>query len=60
MAPTGERKDKRASNRKIEDSESSAQGTKKKRKKRQEKGETNIVHIYRKDERVVTRVEVHH
>ena len=60
MAPTGERKDKRASNRKIEDSESSAQGTKRKRKKGHEKGETNIVHIYRKDERVVTRVEVHH
>ena len=59
MAPTGERKDKRASNRKIEDSESSAQGTKKK-KKGHEKGETNIVHIYRKDERVVTRAEVHH
>ena len=60
MAPTGERKDKRASHRKIEDSESSAQGTKKKRKKRHEKGETNIVHIYRKDGRVMTRAEVHH
>ena len=59
MAPTGERKDKRASNRMIEDSESSAQGTKK-RKKGHEKAETNIVHIYRKDERVMTRVEVHH
>ena len=58
MAPTGERKDKRASNRKIENSESSAQETKK--KKGHEKGETNIVHIYRKDERVVTRAEVHH
>ena len=61
MAPTGERKDKRAFNRKIEDSESSAQGTKKKKKKKgHEKGETNIVHIYRKDERVMTRAEVHH
>ena len=60
MAPTGERKDKRASNRKIEDSESSAQGTKKKKKKGHEKEETNIVHIYRKDERVMTRAEVHH
>ena len=49
MGPTGERKDKRASNGKIEDSESSAQGTKKKRKKGQEKRETNIVHIYRKE-----------
>ena len=60
MAPTGERKDKRASNRKTEDTESLAQGTKKKRKKGHEKGETNNVHIYRKDERVMTRVEVHH
>ena len=60
MAPTGERKEKRASNRKIEDSESSAQGTKKQKKKGHEKGETNIVHIYRKDERLVTRAEVHH
>ena len=59
MAPTGERKDKRASNRKIENSESSAQETKKK-KKGHEKGETNIMHIYRKDERIVTRAEVHH
>ena len=59
MAPTGERKDKRASNRKIENSESSAQGTKQK-KKGHEKGETNIVHIYRNDERVVTRAEVNH
>ena len=59
MAPTGERKDKRTSNRKIDNSESSAQGTKKK-KKGHEKGETNIVHIYRKDERVVTKAEVHH
>ena len=37
MAPTGERKDKRASNRKTADSESSAQGTKK--KKGHEKGD---------------------
>ena len=59
MAPSGEGKDKRASNRKIEDSESSAQGTKKK-KKVHEKRETNIVHIYRKDEKVMTRAEVHH
>ena len=57
MAPTKDKTDRRANKRKTENPEILPQSSG--RKKGHGKGVSNIIHVYRNEEKVVTQAEVH-